>query len=57
MGFGNHIPYEPKAPPDPTFGELRDDMRGYTVECRKCGHRRFIGHKEGRFLKERLPDG
>lgn len=56
MGFGNFIPFEQKAPPDPTFGELREDLLGYTVLCRKCRHARFIGPKEGRFLRERLPD-
>ena len=56
MGFGNHIPFERKPPPDPTFGELRQDMRGFTIECRKCERRSFVSCKASRFLKDRLPD-
>ena len=56
MGFGNHTPYKRAAPPDPTFGELREDGFGYTVRCLKCRHSRAIGPKEARFLRARLPD-
>lgn len=56
MGFGNYVPYEPKIPPDPTFGELREDHLGYSITCLKCRHRRFILPREHRFLRERLPD-
>lgn len=56
MGFGNYVPYEPKIPPDPTFGELREDHLGYSITCLKCRHRRFILPREHRFMRKRLPD-
>lgn len=56
MGFGNYVPFERKAPPDPTFGELRQELLGYTIKCLKCRHARFITPKQSRYLRARLPD-
>jgi DNA-directed RNA polymerase subunit RPC12/RpoP len=39
-----------------TFGRLRAYHQDFVVECRRCGHSRTFTHKQGRFLKERLPD-
>jgi hypothetical protein len=54
MGFGNHIPYVPKEPVSMTFGMLRDEGRGFTVECRRCSHASFFSPKAMRYPQSRL---
>ena len=50
------MPYSPQPRREATFGGLRSYHQGFTVTCRRCGHTRAFSHKEGRFLKSRLPD-
>lgn len=56
MGVGHYTNYAPKAAVQLTFGMLREDDRGFTVICRKCGHRSFVDPKSMRYLASRLRD-